>query len=307
VNAVHPASRPGENRHRLTIALMACAGFAYAAFVAWSGFDYYRLPITERPFHPLHSSLRPAGPAGIRLGILSLSIFLAIYLYPLRKRIKFLQKFGQTRRWLDIHVLLGLTVPLIVTLHASLKLRGLIGMAYWIMIAIVVSGIVGRYLYSRIPRSVTAAELSLKELDSLSEGLSGQLHDQRLFSPGELSAVLTVPSREEVECMPLLRALVAMTIVDFRRPFRVAALRRKTLSSAERLSTLGGLLPSRHAELESVLGAIRGRAWLTARILFLNRAAEVFHLWHVVHRPFSYSFAIIVFAHITLVILMGYF
>jgi hypothetical protein len=32
----------------------------------------------------------------------------------------------------------------------------------------------------------------------------------------------------------------------------------------------------------------------------------VFHLWHVIHRPFSYSFAILSILHVTVVLLLGY-
>lgn len=300
-------SQPGDRRHRALVALMALAGIGFAGLVAWSGHEYYRLPLTQRPFHDLHRTFRPAGAAGIRLGILSLLVFACIYLYPLRKRIPFLQRFGKTRRWLDFHVLFGLLVPLIVTLHASLKLHGLIGLAYWIMMAIVVSGVAGRYLYSQIPRTVNAAEISLQELSQQSESLAAQLQRQLVFGAGELEAALALPDRRSVEEMPLLSALVTMAALDLRRPFRMAALRRRLLTPAERLFTLGGLRPSTHEELETILAAVRTRSWLQAKILFLKRAGEVFHLWHVVHRPFSYSFALIVTAHIVLVVLMGYY
>lgn len=296
-----------ESRHRGLLWALALAGVSFAAFVAWQGYGYYRLPVEQRPFHELHATFRPAGRAGLRLGMLSLFLFGCIYLYPLRKRIPFLQRIGKTRRWLDFHVVLGLTVPLIVTLHASLKLHGLIGVAYWIMMAIVVSGIAGRYLYAQIPRTVNAAEISLQDLASEADVLAAELGRQQVFGAGELASVLALPDRRAVEEMPLLRTLAAMAAQDLLRPFRVAALRRRLLTPAESLWTLGGLRPSTHAELEAVLAAVRTRAWLLAKILFLKRAGEVFHLWHVVHRPFSYSFALIVTAHIVLVVLMGYF
>ncbi len=299
-------SQPGELRHRLTLLALLAGGIATAAYFAWSGSSYYSLPLPERPFHPMHSRLRPSGGVGIRLGLLSVLVFAGIYLYPLRKKWRWLQRFGATRRWLDVHITLGLVVPLLVSVHASFKLHGLIGMAYWIMMAIVVSGVAGRYLYAQIPRSVTAAELSRTELEERGGRLAEQLRRQQVFTESELAAAMALPTGQEVEAMPLLRALAAMIFADLRRPFRVAALRRKVIAPGERLRTLGGLLPSRHEELETVLSCLSAKAWLTAKILFLKRAAEIFHLWHVVHKPFSYSFAVIVTAHIVLVALMGY-
>jgi hypothetical protein len=289
----------------MLLALVLC-GVATAGYLAWFGRSYYSLPLPERPYHPMHARLRPSGEIGIRLGLLSALVFAGIYLYPLRKRWRWLQKFGATRRWLDVHVVLGLVVPLLVTVHASFKLHGLVGMAYWIMMAIVVSGVAGRYLYAQIPRSVTAAELSRAELTERGDRLTEELRRQHVFTEEELARVMALPGGQEVAAMPLWRVLLAMISADLRRPFRVAALRRKVIAPGERLWTLGGLLPSRHAELETVLSCVSASAWLTAKILFLKRAAEIFHLWHVVHKPFSYSFAVIVAAHIALVTLMGY-
>lgn len=301
------AERAAQWRHRLTVSALTGGAVALAAWLGWRGYDYYRLPLSERPFHALHAELRPSGATGIRLGLLSALVFLCIYLYPLRKRIAWLQRIGKTRRWLDVHVALGLIVPLIVTVHAAFKVHGLIGMAYWIMMAIVASGVAGRYLYAQIPRSVSAAELGLKELSEQAGTLSRRLQEQKLFSLGELEAVLAAPSREEVERMTMAGALAAMVALDVMRPFRVAALRRRVIAPQEHVATLWGLRRSRHGELESVLEAVRASAWLRAKIVFLKRAGEIFHLWHVVHKPFSYSFAVIVAAHITLVFLMGYF
>jgi len=307
---VSPASKlgaPKEWGHRALITLLAAGAGLFSVYLAWQGAGYYHLPLTDRPFHPLHAALRPAGSTGIRLGFIAAAIFAGLYLYPLRKRIKPMQRIGRTRNWLNFHVLFGLTVPVIVTFHSSLKLHGLAGLAYWIMIAIVLSGIVGRYLYSQIPRSVSTAELSLRELQEEAETLSRELHAQEVFRQEDLARLLELPPPERAVSMPLLPALITMASLDLQRPWRVAALRRSVLSGVERWTTLGGLRESSHDDLERIIDAARSQSWLTAKILFLNRAGEVFHLWHVIHRPFSYSFVLLVAAHITMVMLMGYF
>ena len=42
-------------------------------------------------------------------------------------------------------------------------------------------------------------------------------------------------------------------------------------------------------------------------ISFLSKTQQLFHLWHVVHRPFSYSLAVLAIVHIGFVIALGYF
>ena len=128
------------------------------------GFDYYKLSSIDRPFSPKHHLLRPSGPIGLYLGFMGVSLFVGIFLYPIRKHWAWLGQIGKTRHWLDIHVLMGLTAPFIIAFHSTLKFRGIAGMAFWIMFAVSASGVVGRYLYAQIPRKVTTAELSMKEL-----------------------------------------------------------------------------------------------------------------------------------------------
>ena len=59
-----------------------------------------------------------------------------------------------------------------------------------------------------------------------------------------------------------------------------------------------------HAALAS---AAAQEAALSKRVLFLSRSQKVFHLWHVVHKPFSYAFAVLALLHIGLQFFLGYF
>jgi hypothetical protein len=91
------------------------------------------------------------------------------------------------------------------------------------------------------------------------------------------------------------------------RAFRIAKLRRRALALGERLTTLGGFLPTRHASLERSVSLAREEAATAKRVLFLSRSQQVFHLWHVVHKPFSYSFALLAIIHVVVVMMMGFF
>jgi len=275
--------------------------------VAYLGFPYYHLSQADRAYSPLQPLFRPSGSIGLKLGFAGLGLFLILFLYPIRKHWAWLGRIGKTKNWLDFHVLVGISAPIVITLHSSLKLSGLAGLAYWIMIAVALSGFAGRYLYAQIPRSLNAAELSLQEMQALSAQLTEDLSRQELLSTAEAEPLLKLPSPAEVERMSLLGALWLMLRMDVARPFRVSRIRRRALSGAGLLLTLGGLLPSRHRELERVIASIRKQSWISAKMLFLKRIESVFHLWHVVHRPFSYSFAVLVVAHITVAMLLGYY
>jgi hypothetical protein len=271
------------------------------------GFSYYRLSREDRPLSPLDQFLRPSGTIGVRLGILGLILYGILFLYPIRKRVKWLAKIGKTKHWLDFHVLVGVTAPLLITFHASFKLSGIAGVSYWIMMAVALSGFVGRYIYAQIPRSLNQVELSMSELEDQAADLTAQLARQSTFSTEDLSALLRVPGKEEVSKMPLAAMIWTLLRMDLARPLFVARLRRNALHGAGLVTTLGGLFASKHDDLEAIIATVRKQAGLRSKMAFLERTEQVFHLWHVVHRPFSYSFAVLVVMHVTVVILMGYY
>jgi len=303
--AVAPV-RDRERGHRSRVA----AGYILFATLILAltvyGFDYYTLGSDDRPFSPKFASLKPSGIIGIKLGWLGVFMFLIIFLYPLRKHWSWLMKKGNSRHWLDYHVILGIAAPFVIAFHSSFKFGGFAGMAFWIMFAVSVSGIIGRYLYGQITRNLKAAEMTQKELQDFHQKLLGQLTQQQLVSERDLRALLTLPSAERVRQLSMISALGYMFALDIARGFRVARLRRHALDFGDKVKTLGGFLSTGNRDVERAVAAAREDAALTKRILFLKRSEQVFHLWHVVHKPFSYTFALLAMVHIGAVLMMGY-
>lgn len=306
VVTVAPRKSKPITLHSVAVASLACGLLAIFLYFLAVGLRYYVLPLDDRPFHPLHRLLRPAGRVGIGFGVFSTVLLAAIYVYPLRKRWEWLRKIGTTRHWLDFHIVMGLAAPLLVSLHSAFKFRGLAGMAYWIMLAVVASGIVGRYLYAQIPRSRKDAELSLAELQRMNTQFGLDLRSQHLIAPDVWLPLVTPIRREDALKMPLGKAWGRMLVLDLARPFRMAALRRQALSPWECVATLGGLLASSHPDLERVVDLARRQSWLTAKICFLDRAGQIFKMWHVVHRPFSYALLLLLAIHIGMALWMGF-
>ncbi len=306
-NSIRPKASSPERPHHILLGLAWVVSLTLMITLGVYGFSYYSLTLEDRPLSPLHSILRPSGTIGLRLGMLGLALFCVLFLYPLRKRVKWLANLGKTRHWLDFHVLVGISAPIVITYHASFKFAGLAGIAYWIMIAVAVSGFAGRYIYAQIPRSLNTAQLSLGELQTQSMDLAAQIESQNVFRIEDLAPLLQIPSAAEVRAMAFATMLWTMLKMDLSRPFLVSRLRRRVLSGTERITTLGGLLASRHPELEKIVARVREQSWLRAKMVFLERVKSIFHLWHVIHRPFSYSFAVLVVVHIAVVLSLGYY
>jgi hypothetical protein len=79
-------------------------------------------------------------------------------LYSLRKRSR-LASWGRLSTWLKFHIFMGLVGPYMVLLHTSWKFNGLAGATTLLTIIIVVSGFIGRYIFTRIPRTLDGLEI----------------------------------------------------------------------------------------------------------------------------------------------------
>lgn len=295
-----------ERGHKLRLFLAWMLALAFVLVVAGYGFDYYTLGAADRPFSPKHQILRPSGSVGMKLGLLGVLLFFLIYLYPLRKKWGWLARQGNSRHWLDFHVVLGTAAPVIIAFHASFKFGNIAGMAFFSMLAVTLSGFVGRYLYAQIPRKVNAAELSMKEMEEMEESMRARLAEQQLTFGSRLEALYKLPTRQEVARMPMMLALTRMIWIDCKRPLRLSLLRLEATGFGSWIASIGGLRRTGDVKLELAIDVARKQASLSKRILFLSRTQQVFHLWHVVHRPFSYAFAILAVIHIALALYMGY-
>jgi hypothetical protein len=80
-------------------------------------------------------------------------------LYSFRKRSRS-ARWGNMQSWLQLHIFTGLVGPYMVLLHSSWKFNGLAGVTTLLTVIIVISGFVGRYIYTLIPRTLDGTELS---------------------------------------------------------------------------------------------------------------------------------------------------
>jgi len=79
-------------------------------------------------------------------------------LYSLRKRSRSV-RWGRMSTWLQFHIFTGLVGPYMVLLHTSWKFNGIAGVTTLFTVIIVVSGFIGRYIFTRIPRTMEGLEI----------------------------------------------------------------------------------------------------------------------------------------------------
>ena len=136
VTARSVALRDKERSHRLRLMFGYAMMITLIAGLFIYGFDYYTLSAVERPFSPKHALLKPSGKIGVPLGLLGLCMFLAIFLYPLRKRWKWLSQPGELQTLAGYPCSAGVISAVHDRFAFIVQIQGFAGMAFWIMVAV---------------------------------------------------------------------------------------------------------------------------------------------------------------------------
>ncbi len=263
---------------------------------AW-GAPYYLAATAERLRHPLNGLLKSSGPVGLAFGVAALAMFLFMWLYPFRKSAKWLAWTGPIGRWLDVHIVMGLALPPLAAVHAGWHFDGLIGMGMLAMVIVSLSGVVGRYLYTHLPRSRSGLELSHEEAGAERRALLTNLSVATGLTPQELERDLALDPRP-YENLGIVRTFVRLAQDDWRRGATLRRLSREW-ATARRDVTLDA------HELAEALRLARREMTLSQQMRALDATRRVFAWWHVAHRPFALSALLAVTIHVAVAIWVG--
>lgn len=262
------------------------------------GAPYYTASLAVRARHPWNAWLRPSGYVGQSAGIAAFVIFLFLWLYPLRKTWKALRWTGSVGRWLDVHVTSALLLPLLLAIHAAWRSDGVIGLGLVAMFVVIASGIVGRYLYTRIPRARNGIELSREEVAAQRRELIQQLAAATGLTPDALEMTLHGSGEAAAAGNPL-RVLLRLAANDLLRWRRTRELRARWVALTP------GNRPLNAVQLRDALRLANRELSLSQQSRMLDATHRVFRYWHVAHRPFAITALVAVLIHVVVVVAVG--
>jgi hypothetical protein len=261
-----------------------------------AGAPYYRLSLGERARSPLHQWLRPSGMIGQSAGLLALVIFVFLWLYPLRKKYKSLAFTGSVARWLDIHILAAIGLPLLLAIHASWRFDGIVGLGYFAMLVVCASGVIGRYLYVRIPRSRSGVASTREEVALERRTLITEIAATTNLDPFVVERALSVGG--SADSTGIMGTLLHLASDDFTRWRLMRALRRRLREAR------GGAALDKKT-LDRVVGLASREVSLDQQLRMLDATRRVFGYWHVAHRPFAVTALVAVIIHVAVVVAVG--
>lgn len=274
--------------HSIYIGMMVLVTVLVTLYLVYTGYDYYGTSLEERFYHPHHNWFKPSGAYGHGLGILgTLMILFGVVIYIARKRYNFMARYLRLKYLLEFHIFLCTLGPILVLFHTAFKFGGIVSIAFWSMVAVVLSGVVGRFIYIQIPRTIEGRALSLNEVIAMKSSLTHEL-------PGhiKLDEELIQLIKASTENSNKKKGLFAKYFDD-----------KKALRHIRKVLNQGSIT---REERTSILRTIKKEITLSNRILRLETMQNLFKYWHVAHLPFALIMLIIVVIHVGVTLAFGY-
>jgi hypothetical protein len=280
--------------HRILIGTFIAIILITFFTILYSGISFYRLSLEERFYHPEYNLLKPSGFLGHGFGIIgSIFILIGVGFYMVRKRFRAFSRMGLLKHWLEYHIFLCTLGPVLILYHTTFKIGGLVAVSFWSMVAVFLSGIIGRYIYIQIPRSIEGRELSLSEVREMKTDIAEIIRNTHDLDEESFN-LLTDSIKKKVELYqknPIVRYIKKYS--DDNRSIRKVRdlLKRKKLPKSE---------------YKKILGLVKYDVALNRKIERLDIMHNLFKYWHVAHFPFAIVMLIIMVIHVAVTIMFGY-
>jgi hypothetical protein len=230
-----------------------------------------------------------------------LAIFLLMY-YGIRKR-KYAQKSWSLQAWLSFHSYIGVLTLLIIVLHAGFQFHADIHTCAFVLLAIVVvSGMVGAFLYLTMPERFRqfGAELMYVGNNTIDMEFNKILQQMQSLAQDKSDAFVR---RCAAEIQGSLPARSAGWRLLFRRPPTATAL---TSRIQEFQAYIDSIPADEHEDFQR-LGVLVTQKWELERQLAAQMHVQnLLEAWLYVHLPVAMAMMVAVIAHIVAVFYYGY-
>jgi hypothetical protein len=234
------------------------------------------------------------------IGVAGGSMMLALFAYPMRKYVRFMQDLGKVKAWFWFHLVMGIGGPWLILVHSNFHIGSLnAGVALYSMVIVVCSGVVGRFIHVRVHRGLDGERTSLRALRQKAGFVESDARSRLHFSP-QVEARLLAFEQHELHAQPSwathLRQATLLPVqqwitytrclLELRRPLHELAAKYDWSSSDLRRR-------KRRARrlVDQYLNAV-------VRVAQYTAYERLFALWHLAHLPFIYLLVISAVVHV---------
>lgn len=228
---------------------------------------------------------------GYNLGLAGGLMMLTLLLYSFRKHIKFMQGLGKLKHWFRIHMVLGVLGPTLVLFHTTFRVGSInASVALYCMLLVAISGLIGKFVYTRIHKGLYGSRTTLKEaraeLSESTENVKSRLH----FFPKVEHWI----NKFEHEALEAKRGFFAgvwyFLSLDVRRMLLVWRSKRNI-----RQELGAGRMDDVAKEATQLVGQYLLQIQKVAQF---KKFEQIFSAWHVLHIPLMYMMVATAIFHV---------
>lgn len=275
----------------------------FAEHRGWLGFILATFLVSFGWLNRKRSLLTAEEGLGYVLGIVSVGCILVLLLYPLRKRFRLLKFLGRLSKWFRNHMFLGVTAPIAALYHCNFQLGSLNSrIALFSALLVAGSGLVGRFIYSKIHHGLYGRKANLKELLARvkltppGEGILGAFVPELMKRIAAFDRQVLVPPKGIIDTVKLPFVLAVRTRLQY---FRLSRFTRLSLLFH---ASRSNVVAEHQAQMErAVCNYIKHHLRHVRRVAEFTAYDRLFALWHKVHFPFFLMLLISVIIHVFVV------
>jgi hypothetical protein len=249
------------------------------------------------------TGLHSASNTGYWLGVAGGVLMLLLFAYPLRKRVKFMARWGAAKWWFLVHMVLGIGGPVLVLVHSTFHVGSLnAGVALYSMLVVGASGVMGRFLYLQVHRGLNGERQSLEELQR-SLGLQhDSVHSAMARVRDVENELLEFERHALAGPAGLGRHLGAFFLLPLRRRWTLEHCSHQLRHQLrQRAREMQWSRDTRREEYRRLHETMESYLQVVVRTAQFQGAVRLFSLWHVLHVPFVYVMVLCAVAHIVAV------
>jgi len=229
----------------------------------------------------------PRSDFGFYLGVVGALMMVAMLTYPLRKHMRFMQGWGALKHWFRAHMILGIVGPTLVLFHSTFHIRSAnAGVALGSMLIVVLSGVIGRFVYTKIHYGLYGRQATLEQIQQEFAGQSNDIKSRFHMVPRVeqwLKSYEQIASQIQPSFATLWWHPVALGWKRQVYSFRCSRELRRAFRKEQQPEFPGGVSEAIHLARRYLRQAERVAEFTTYERLF--------SLWHVLHIPLIYLLA----------------
>lgn len=266
--------------------------FLFAIFTLAAVFVGYRL--REFEYYSAEEGV------GYALGIIGGSLMLALLLYPLRKRYKILRFMGNIKAWFGLHMIFGVVGPVLILFHANFSLGSTnSNVAFFSMLIVAISGVIGRYIYTKIHHGLYGQKIELAQLKNRLRDNQQDMSALLNLNPAARDEIFDFVDHVLTPPKGLLHSTLRIMSVGWRSRRLVSKIKKSTRQKLSEVQSENDMTNKEKRDMVRIIARETDHFLQRARrVVEFNFYERMFALWHVLHLPLFFMLVIAAFVHV---------